>query len=193
MSLLSDTATPQETRPKKTPSEAKRGLWQRISYRRALAEGAIIYILWRLLFLIPITFWPTSLFPFILVGLLLLQFTPPVWVPLRIIATKREKMSRRFFSLALLLASICAILNALISLFIGDSQQPFGGPAFGPDLARFSANVPHHLTIGAFAQTALTTWGLLLVYYLMGVICTRLAQGGFLRFTMPSGDGRVTL
>jgi hypothetical protein len=33
----------------------------------------------------------------------------------------------------------------------------------------------------------------LLVYYTIAVVCTRLANGGFMRFTMPAGNGRVTL
>ena len=31
------------------------------------------------------------------------------------------------------------------------------------------------------------------LYYMLAVVCTRLANGGFLRFTMPAGKGRVTL
>ena len=31
------------------------------------------------------------------------------------------------------------------------------------------------------------------IYYTITVVCTRLVNGGFMRFTMPAGNGRVTL
>jgi hypothetical protein len=34
---------------------------------------------------------------------------------------------------------------------------------------------------------------LLFSFFTLTVVCTRLAQGGFLRFTMPAGGNRVTL
>ncbi len=172
--------------------EASSGLWRRVGYRRAVIEAAAIFALWRLLALVPITFWPPALFPVVLLALLALRFLPPVWAALRLIATKREKMSRRFFRLALDVALICGGVDALAALAVGEPAQPFGGPTFGPDLPRFFAT-HHHLDFGAFLFTELAMFGLLLVYSVIAVICTRLAQGGFLRFTMPSGNGRVTL
>jgi hypothetical protein len=172
--------------------EASSGLWQRTSFRRAIIEGIIIFCIWRLLELVPIEIWPSGIFPFILIFLLLLRFTPPVWSSMRIIATKREKMSRRFFLLSGILATSCAISDLVITLFIGEAQQPFGGPLYGPDIARFAAHA-HHLAVTTFMGDMLKSWVFLLAYYLIAVICTRLAQGGFLRFTMPAGDGRVTL
>src|SRR5262245_1992970 len=106
--------------------EADRGLWQRVGFRRAIVEAAIIYGAWRLLVLLPITFWPGGLFPFILLALLILRFTPPVWAAMRVIATRREKMSRRFFTMAGLLATICLGIDVGIALLIGDPAQPFG-------------------------------------------------------------------
>jgi hypothetical protein len=172
--------------------EANGGLWQRVHFRRAVVEGTSIFALWRLLELMPIGVWPAALFPIILLALLVLRFTPPVWASMRIIATKREKMSRRFFRLAGMLATTCFAVDVVIALAVGDPAPPFGGPAFGPDLPRFFAT-HHHLSLGAFLGAELATYGLLLAYYLIATICTRLAQGGFLRFTMPSGNGRVTL
>jgi hypothetical protein len=172
--------------------EAETGLWQRVHFRRAVVEGTAIFALWRLLELVPISFWPAALFPIILLALLVLRFLPPVWASLRLIATRREKMSRRFFWLAGILATTCFVADSIIALAVGDPAQPFGGPAFGPDLPRFFA-AHHHLTLGAFLGMELATYGLLLAYFLIATICTRLAQGGFLRFTMPSGNGRVTL
>ena len=176
--------------------EAVSGLWQRVTLRRAIAEGVLLYGAWRLLVLIPIGFWPAPLFPFILLGLLLLRFAPPVWASLRIIATRREKMSRRFFLLAGILASLCASADIIIALLVGDPAQPFGGPTYGPDILRIFSKVGPHLhplALTTLLGTALANWGFLLVYFVIATICTRLAQGGFLRFTMPAGDGRVTL
>ncbi|HKD74587.1 MAG TPA: hypothetical protein VKB76_03800 [Ktedonobacterales bacterium] len=176
--------------------EATRGLWQRTTFRRAIIEGTVIYAAWRLFVLVPITFWPATLFPLALLVLLVIRFAPPVWATMRVIATRREKMSRRFFEMAGILATACTGVDILIALFVGDPMQPFGGPQYGPDIARLFARAGSHahpLSIGAFVIAALATWGFLLAYYLIATICTRLAQGGFLRFTMPSGDGRVTL
>jgi hypothetical protein len=39
----------------------------------------------------------------------------------------------------------------------------------------------------------LMTAALLFALFTLAVVCTRLAQGGFLRFTMPAGGNRVTL
>ncbi len=175
--------------------QAERGPWQRISFRRGLIEGAIIYAAWRLVVLAPITFWPGALFPAVLLILLALHFLPPIWASLRVVATRREKMSRRFFALAARLALTCTLIDAALALVAGDPAQPFGGPAYGPDLARFFASGPHAhpLSVGSFLLAEIATAGFLLAYFLIATICTRLAQGGFLRFTMPAGDGRVTL
>lgn len=188
-----DEAVHAARRHRNMTGEASRGLWQRISPRRAIFEGVIIFVAWRLLELIPIAFWqPPQIFPLILLLLLILRFSPPIWMALRLIATRRERMSRRFFQLSAILATACLGADILCSLFIGDPAQPYGGPRFGPNIARFGAG-PHHLSVGDFLVSEILTYGLLLVYYLIATICTRLAQGGFLRFTMPSGDGRVTL
>jgi len=181
-----------ERRKRSQTGEASSGLWQRTTFRRAIIEGAIIFTFWRLLSLVSIDFWPAGLFPFVLLGLLTLRFLPPIWASMRIIATKREKMSRRFFVLAGILAVSCTAIDVVIALFIGEYAQPFGGPLYGPDIARFATN-HHHLGIVTFILNILATGGFLLTYYVIGTVCTRLAQGGFLRFTMPTGDGRVTL
>lgn len=175
--------------------EAERGLWQRTTFRRAIIEGTVIFTVWRLLTLVPITFWPGNAFAFILLGLLILRFWPPVWAASRIIATRREKMSKRFFKLAGILALTSWAVEILISLCIGEARQPLGGPLNGPDIALLlsATHAPHHLALGTFIFNELALLGLLLGYYLIATICTRLAHGGFLRFTMPAGDGRVTL
>ena len=182
-----------ERRKRAQTGEASYGLWQRIDFRRAIIEGTIIYVAWRLLVLLPITSWSPLLFFVMWLGLLVLRFVPPVWAALRIIATRREKMSRRFFKLAGIMATICAGVDVVIALAAGDPAQPFGGPRYGPDLTRMVAGSHHPLSFGTFFVNELANFGLLVAYFLIATICTRLAQGGFLRFTMPSGNGRVTL
>ncbi len=168
-------------------------LFRRTTMRRAIIEGILIYAAGLLIALVPPGFWPAAVFPVVLVARLALWATPPVWAASRVVSTRREKMSRRFWKLGPLLALYCALANALIALFIGEAARPFGGLLYGPDVTRFGAHGAAALGVGAFAISMLTQLGLLLVYYTIAVICTRLANGGFLRFTMPAGNGRVTL
>ncbi len=170
--------------------EAISGLWRRVSYSRALIEGLILFTAWRLLYLVPVPFWPSGIFPLILLLLLTLRISPPIWSTLRVIAPRREKMSVRFIKMSALLAAGATGIDMLINLFIGEAMDPFGGPASGPDIQRL---LTKSLPLGTFALHTIEVFGGLLVYYFIAVICVRLAQGGFLRFTMPSGDGRVTL
>lgn len=168
-------------------------LFRRTTMRRAIIEGISIYVAGVLLTLIPPQVWPAPIFPVALVARLALWAAPPVWAAMRVVSTRREKMSRRFWGLGPLLALGCALASLIIALGIGEAQQPFGGLAGGPDIARFGAHGAFALTPATFIVGMLTQLGVLLVYYTIAVICTRLANGGFLRFTMPAGDGRVTL
>jgi hypothetical protein len=167
-------------------------IFRRTTMRRAIIEGVVIYLAGVLLALVPIGFWPAPVFPVVLVARLALWALPPIWAALRVVSTRREKMSRRFWRLGPMLALLCGLANMLIALFIGEAQ-PYGGLAGPADIVRLTAHGAGALSVGAFALTMLAEFGLLLVYYTIAVICTRLANGGFLRFTMPAGNGRVTL
>nr|MBF6592779.1 hypothetical protein [Ktedonobacterales bacterium] len=68
-----------------------------------------------------------------------------------------------------------------------------GGPSGPPDIVRFGLRGPNALTPTGFLLGELVTWFLLAIFFTIAVVCTRLANGGFLRFTMPAGGGRVTL
>ena len=160
--------------------------------RRAGIEALFIFIAGTLLALVPIGIWPAPIFPVILILRLFLFVLPPVWAAKRVVSTRREKMSRRFWLLGPGLALLCGLANALIALLLGESL-PLGGPAGPADLVRFGAHGVAALSITAFSVSMLQTFGLLLVYYTIAVVCTRLANGGFMRFTMPAGNGRVTL
>lgn len=168
-------------------------MFRKTTMRRAVIEGLLIYLAGQLLALVAISFWPPFLFPVVLLVRMALFVLPPVWAAMRVKSTRREKMSRRFWLLGPAMAVSGSVLSALIALFIGEAGQPWGGLVTAPDVTRFGLHGAAGLTVGAFLLGLLTTFGLLLVYYTIAVILTRLANGGFMRFTMPAGNGRVTL
>ncbi|HEU5438213.1 MAG TPA: hypothetical protein VFU88_02890 [Ktedonobacterales bacterium] len=199
---------PDTMRPEQTPetrgaqaetlrrrSKRQSRLWRRTTMRRAIVEGLAIYAVARLLGTIAPGALPDALYPLITLPLLrlVLTFLPPIWAAMRVVSTRREKMSARFWRLGPLLAAVCTLLDVAVALVFGDTTL-LGGPVpGGGDLARFGAQGPFALSPGTFLSGELKTFFLLLVYYTLAVVCTRLANGGFLRFTMPAGDGRVTL
>ncbi len=169
-------------------------MFRKTTMRRAIIEGLIIFLAAQGLALAPISFWAPAIYPVILILRTLLFLTPPVWAAMRVVSTRREKMSRRFWRLGPTMAALAWTLGLLIELFIGETLVPWGGLATTPDIARLGVVGGHAtLAFGAFATGALGNLGVLLVYYTIAVVCTRLANGGFLRFTMPAGNGRVTL
>jgi hypothetical protein len=167
-------------------------IWRRKTMRRAMIEALGIYVAARLLAMVPANFWPLALFPLILVLRLALTFSPPVWAAARVVSTRREKMSRRFWQLGWQLAIVCTLADAVIALFVGDFYF-LGGPAGPPDITRFGLHGPQALAPGGFLLAEAGTFLFLALYFTIAVVCTRLANGGFLRFTMPAGNGRVTL
>lgn len=167
-------------------------LFRRTSLRRAIAEGVALSAAGGLLALVPTAAWPGPLLPLVLVLRTTLFFVPPVWAAMRVVSTRREKMSRRFWRLGPTLALYCTATQLLLALAIGESAM-LGGVATAPDLTRFFIRGAEHLTPGAFLIGAAMQLIGLTIYYTIAVICTRLANGGFLRFTMPAGSGRVTL
>ena len=166
--------------------------FRRTTMRRAITEGALIFVAGRLLAMVPRNGLPFVLYPLAFIALLTLYFSPPVWAATRVLSTKREKMSRRFWKLGVQLAALCAVVGAILSLALGDAWL-WGGAASRPDLVRFGVRGADHLSFGEWLLTQAITFVVLAVFYTLAVICTRLANGGFMRFTMPAGDGRVTL
>jgi hypothetical protein len=167
-------------------------MFRRTTMRRAVIEAVAIFVVARLLAMVPASFWPGALFIIVLLVRLFLFIIPPVWAAMRVKSTKREKMSRRFWILGPELALFCVLADVLIGLLLGDALT-FGGPAGPPDITRFSSSGADHLAIADFVVSNLIGLVAFTMYYTLGVICTRLANGGFLRFTMPAGKGRVTL
>ncbi len=167
-------------------------MFRKTTMRRAIVEGVLIFIAGRLLGLIPVAFWPFWLFPVILIVRTLLFVAPPVWAAMRVKSTKREKMSRRFWWLGPQLALVCIAADVVVALALGEATL-WGGAAGSPDIVRFGASGSTHLAITDFLVSMLARLVIFAVYYTIAVVCTRLANGGFLRFTMPAGKGRVTL
>jgi hypothetical protein len=167
-------------------------MFRKTTMRRAIIEGVLVFIAGSLLGLVPLTFWPFWFFPFVLVVRTLLFIAPPVWAAMRVKSTKREKMSRRFWRLGPLLALLCIAADVVIALSLGEASL-WGGAVGPPDIVRFGASGSTHLAIADFLVSTFERLVIFAVYYTIAVVCTRLANGGFMRFTMPTGNGRVTL
>jgi predicted lysophospholipase L1 biosynthesis ABC-type transport system permease subunit len=171
----------------------KPSLFRRTTMRRAIAEGVALYAAGVLLALPRPDFWPAPIFVAVLLLRLALFIAPPVWAAMRVVSTRREKMSRRFWRLGPILAACCAAVGLLAALAIGTTDPQWGGLVAGPALLGFFASGKAHVAPLAFFGDQLGWLVRLAIYYTIAVVCTRLANGGFLRFTMPAGNGRVTL
>ena len=173
--------------------QAKGRLFRRTSYIRAIMEGVVIFAAFRLLEMVPLNVWPGASIIAVFFLLLFLRFFPPVWAAMRVYSTRREKMSRRFWKMGPILAGLCVLVDLVVALALGLTGFLAGPDGNGPVLTRLLPGAAHPLSMGTFLSGELGTAAFLLVYFTIAVICTRLANGGFLRFTMPAGNGRVTL
>ncbi len=169
-------------------------MFNKASYRRGVLEGAILYTLGRLGALITPAFFPDWVYIAAPLLFLALQYLiGPVWATRRIQSTKRERLSKRFWLLGPRLAAICFGIDVFITLTMGLAVNALGGTQQGPALWRLFTSGPHHLSLIDLGIYELRSAALLFAFFTLAVICTRLAQGGFLRFTMPAGGNRVTL
>jgi hypothetical protein len=169
-------------------------MFNKVSYRRGVLEGIVLYTLGRLCALINPAIFPDWTFVAAPLSFLLLQYLiAPVWATRRIKSTKRERLSKRFWLLGPCLAAICFAIEVAITLAFGMSVNTLGGIQQGPALTRLLSAGPYHLTMADYALYELKTAAALLAFFTLSVVCSKLAQGGFLRFTMPAGGNRVTL
>jgi hypothetical protein len=169
-------------------------MFSKVSYRRGVLEGVILYTLGRLGALVTPAFFPDWLFVALPLLFLVLQYIlGPVWATRRIASTKRERLSKRFWLLGPRMAVICLAIDIVITLTCGLSVNAFGGMQQGPALLRLFVAGPQHLSLLDLGFYELKSAALLFSFFTLDVICTRLAMGGFLRFTMPAGGNRVTL
>ena len=168
-------------------------LFNKVSYRRGIIEGVVIFAIGRLGALITPAVFPDWTFVAIpLVFLVFEYILPPVWAARRMTSTKRERLSKRFWLLGPRLFAICLGLDILITLFLGMPVRMFDVQQ-GPVILRLFASGSQHMTLLNYGLYELETAVLLCTFYVIAVVCTRLAGGGFLRFTMPAGENRVTL
>lgn len=169
-------------------------MFHKVSYRRGVLEGIILYTLGRLGALITPAFFPDWLYVAVPLLFLVFQYIlGPVWATRRIVLSKRERLSRRFWLLGLRMAFLCLCIDIVITLTCGLSVNAFGGVQQGPALWRLLIAGPNHLGLLELSFYELKSAALLCSFFTLDVICTRLAMGGFLRFTMPAGGNRVTL
>jgi hypothetical protein len=168
-------------------------LFNKTGYRRGVLEGVILYTLGRLGALINPALFPDWTYVAVPLLFLLLQYLiAPFWATRRMTSTRRERLSKRFWLLGPRLAAICLGIDLLITLAFGLPAGSFGVPQ-GSGLLRMLTPGRNHLTLLDFGVYELRTAALLCALFTLTVICTRLAMGGFLRFTMPAGGNRVTL
>ncbi len=169
-------------------------LFNRVSYRRGVLEAVILYTLGRLGALITPAVFPDWIYVAAPLLFLVLQYLlGPVWATRRIASTRRERLSRRFWLLGPHLAAICLGIDILISLTCGLSVNVLGGVQQGPALWRLFTSGSNHLTLLDLGLYELKSALALFALFTLDVVCTRLAMGGFLRFTMPASGNRVTL
>src|ERR1700694_3449958 len=115
-------------------------MYNKVSYRRGVIEGVILYTLGRLGGLITPAFFPAWVFVAASLLFLVLQFLlAPLWATRRIQSTRRERLSKRFWLLGPRLAAICISIDLLISLVIGLALFTFIGVQQGRALGRFFA------------------------------------------------------
>lgn len=168
-------------------------MFNKTSYRRGVIEGVILFTLGRLGSLITPTIFPDWLYVAVPLLFLVMQFLlAPVWATRRIESTRRERLSKRFWLLGPCLAALCLGIDVLITLAFGLPVNLFGVQQ-GSALLRLTTPGTNHLTLADFGVYELKSAAVLFALFTLSVICTRLAMGGFLRFTMPAGGNRVTL
>src|SRR5438034_5469199 len=113
-------------------------MFNKVSYRRGVIEGVILYTLGRLGALVTPAFFPDWMYVIAPLLFLILQFlVAPFWATRRIKSTKRERLSKRFWLLGPRMATICFCIDLSISLAIGLALFQFEGVKQGLAVCRF--------------------------------------------------------
>lgn len=169
-------------------------MFNKVSYRRGVIEGVVLYTLGRFGALVNPAVFPDWTYVAAPLLFLALQYLiAPFWATRRIVSMKRERLSKRFWLLGPRLAAICFGIDLLLSLALGLPVSSLGGVQHGPVLLRLFTPGANSLSLLDFGVYELKTAALLFALFTLWVVCARLAAGGFLRFTMPAGGNRVTL
>src|SRR2546421_2505323 len=112
-------------------------MFNKVSYRRGVIEGVVLYTLGRLGALITPAIFPDWLYVAVPLLFLVFQYLlGPFWATRRIVSTRRERLSKRFWLLGPRMAAICLGIDIVISLICGFSVNAFGGVQPGPALSR---------------------------------------------------------
>src|SRR5437764_8785197 len=169
-------------------------MFNKVSYRRGVIEGVVLYTLGRLGALITPAIFPDWLYVAVPLLFLVFQYLlGPFWATRRIVSTRRERLSKRFWLLGSRMAAICLGIDIVISLTCGLSVNAFGGVQQGPALWRLLVAGANHLSLLDLGPYELKSTPLLLSFCTLLVLCTRLAMWSFLGFRMPSVGTRVSL
>src|SRR5437667_12473233 len=92
-------------------------MFNKVSYRRSVIEGVILYTLGRFGALITPAFFPAWVFVAAPLLFLVLQYLlGPVWATCCIVSTNGERLSKRFWLLGPRLAVICLGIDIIITL-----------------------------------------------------------------------------
>src|SRR5690242_5289088 len=127
-------------------------MFNKVSYRRGEIEGVILFTLGRFGALINPSVFPDWTFVAAPLLFLALQyFIAPFWATRRIISTKRERLSRRFFLLGPLMAGICYVIGLVIDLAGGLQANSLFEIPRGPALGRLLSHGKDALSFSDFA------------------------------------------
>src|SRR2546430_4356102 len=163
-------------------------MFNKVSYRRGVIEGVVLYTLGRLGALITPAIFPDWLYVAVPLLFLVFQYLlGPFWATRRIVSTRRERLSKRFWLLGPRMAAICLGIDIVISLTCGLSVNAFGGVQQGPTLWRVFFNCANHLSLLDFGFCQLKSAALLPSFFSLFFVCYPLAMGGFFLVSIPAG------
>src|SRR5258708_18868293 len=123
-------------------------MFNKVSYRRGVIEGVVLYTLGRLGALITPAFFPGWVYVAAPLLFLVLQFLAgPLWATRRIQSTRRERLSKRLWLLCPRMAAICFAIDLFISLTMGLANLTFDRVLQRPALGRVSATAHSQLSL----------------------------------------------
>src|SRR5260370_2497718 len=116
-------------------------MFNKVSYRRGVIEGVVLYTLGRLGALITPAFFPGWVYVAAPLLFLVLQFLAgPLGATRRIQSTRPERLSKRFWLLGPRLSALCFCIGLFISLTMGLANLPFSSDRRVPHWSLFFAS-----------------------------------------------------
>src|SRR5258708_27091568 len=145
-------------------------MFNKVSYRRGVIEGVVLYPLGGLGALIPPAFFPGWVYVAAPLLFLVLQFLAgPLWATRRIQSTKRERLSKRFWLLGPRMAAICFGIDLFVTLTIGTALNTFTDVQRGPALWRLFQSGANHLSFADLGLYELKSVALLSSFFTLTV------------------------